>query len=45
MEDLVQQRKKISTNFTKGNTKFCLHLHYNTDNSYVFVNENKNYLI
>ena len=28
--------KKISINFTKVNTKFCLH--YNDDNSYLFVN-------
>ena len=26
------------TNFTKVNTKFCLSLHYNADNSYLFVN-------
>ena len=25
-------------NFTKVNTKFCLRLHYNGDNSYLFVN-------
>ena len=27
-----------STNFTKENTKFCLSLHYNGANSYLFVN-------
>ena len=27
-----------SINFTKTNTKFCLSLHYNGDNSYLFVN-------
>ena len=27
-----------SINFTKNNTKFCLNLHYNGSNSYVFVN-------
>ena len=27
-----------STNFTKTNTKFCLSLHYNGANSYLFVN-------
>ena len=26
------------TNFTKVNTKFCLSLHYNADNSCLFVN-------
>ena len=27
-----------STNFTNENTKFCLSLHYNGGNSYLFVN-------
>ena len=27
-----------SINFTKENTKFCLRLHYNGANSYLFVN-------
>ena len=27
-----------SINFTKTNTKFCLSLHYNGPNSYLFVN-------
>ena len=27
-----------SINFTKTNTKFCLSLHYNGANSYLFVN-------
>ena len=30
--------KKFSINFSKANTKFCLSLHYNADNSYVFDN-------
>ena len=30
--------KKFSINFTKGNTKFCLSLHYSHDNSYLFIN-------
>ena len=30
--------KKFSINFTKANTKFCLSLHYNTDNIYLSVN-------
>ena len=29
--------KNFSINFTKANTKFCLSLHYNADNSYLFV--------
>ena len=28
-----------SINFTKENTKFCLSLHYNGANSYLFVND------
>ena len=28
-----------STNFTVGDKKFCLSLHYNGDNSYLFVND------
>ena len=31
--------KKFSINFRKVNTKFCLSFHYDTDNSYLFVNE------
>ena len=31
-----------STNFTVDNETFCLSLHYNGDNSYLFVNEKKN---
>ena len=30
--------KLYSINFTKTNTKFCLSLHYNGENSYLFVN-------
>ena len=30
--------KKFSINFSKANTKFCLSLHYNADNGYLFVN-------
>ena len=35
---LGSPEKKISINFSKSNTKFCLSLHYNADNSYLFVN-------
>ena len=31
--------KKLSINCTKVNTKFCLSLHYNADNNYLFVNK------
>ena len=30
--------KKFSINFSDANTKFCLSLHYNANNSYLFVN-------
>ena len=30
--------KKFSINFSKANTKFCLSLHCNADNKYLFVN-------
>ena len=30
-----------SINITKVNTNFCLSLHYNGDNSYLFVNDTK----
>ena len=38
MEALVHQKKKFSINFSKANTKLCLSLHDNADNSYLFVN-------
>ena len=31
--------KNFSINFSKANAKLCLSLHYNADNSYLFVNE------
>ena len=34
----LSAEKMYSINFTKVNTKFCLSLHYNRDNSYLFVN-------
>ena len=30
--------KRFSINFSKAKAKFCLSLHYNGDNSYLFVN-------
>ena len=38
MEALDHHRKKFSINFTKANTNVFLSLHYNADNSYLFVN-------
>ena len=34
----IHAEKLYSMNFTKTNTKFCLSLHYNGANSYLFVN-------
>ena len=34
---LVQQKKNI--NFSKAITKFCLSLHYNGDESYLYLNK------
>ena len=33
--------KMFNINFTKANTKYCLSLYYNADNSYLFVNGNE----
>ena len=38
MEALDHQKKRFSINFTKANTKFYLSLHYNADNSYLYIN-------
>ena len=35
--------KRFSINFSKTNTKFDLSLHYNHDNSYLFVNRKEIY--
>ena len=35
---MLNAEKMYSINFTKKNTKFCLSLHYNGANSYLFVN-------
>ena len=37
-ENSLTEEKMYSINFTKNNTKFCLSLHYNGGNSYLFVN-------
>ena len=39
MEALDHQKKKFNINFTRANTKYCLILHCNADNSYFLVNE------
>ena len=38
LEYTLGAEKMYLINFTKGNTKFCLSLHYNGENSYLFVN-------
>ena len=37
-EHSLSDEKMYSINFTKVNPKFCLSLHYNEANSYLFVN-------
>ena len=37
-EHSLSAEKTYSINFTKVNTKFCLSLHYNGANSYLFAN-------
>ena len=34
----IYAEKMYSINFTENNRKFCLSLHYNGENSYLFVN-------
>ena len=41
IERSLSAKKVYSINFTKVNEKFCLSLHYNGDNSYLFVNGTK----
>ena len=38
LEHTFSAEKFYSITFTKKNTKFCLSLHYNGANSYLFVN-------
>ena len=37
-EHSLTAEKMYSINFSKGNIKFCLSLHYNGANSFLFVN-------
>ena len=39
MIELVQQKKIQYQFFIKGKTKFCLSLHYNSDENYLYVNK------
>ena len=38
LESTLSAEKLYSNNFTNKNTKFCLSLHYNRANSYLFAN-------
>ena len=38
LENTLSAEKMYSINFNKKNKKFCLSLHYNGANSYLFVN-------
>ena len=40
---VLAEEKKIDINFSEAKTKFCLILHYNRDNSYLFVNRKEIY--
>ena len=39
LEHTLAAEKMYSINFTERNKKFCLSLHYNGANSYLFVND------
>ena len=43
LEHTLTAEKMYSINFTEKNKKFCLSLHYNRANSYLFVNGTENY--
>ena len=38
LEHTLSAEKMYSINFTEKNKKFCLNLHYNKENSYLFAN-------
>ena len=42
LEDTLTVEKLYSINFTVTKKKFCLSLHYNGANSYLFANDTKN---
>ena len=43
MGSACEPEQKAIINFSKANTKFCLSLHYNHDNSYLFVKDKEIY--
>ena len=44
LEHTLTAEKIYSINFTEKNKKFCLSLHYNGANSYLFVNDTEIYI-
>ena len=45
MKLMGHQKKKFSINFTKGNTKFCLSLHYNANGNFWEMSFPKKYVL
>ena len=43
LEHTLSAEKMYSNNFTENERKFCLSLHYNEANSYLFVNGSETY--
>ena len=43
LEHTLTEEKMYSINFAEKEKKFCLSLHYNRENSYLFVNGTENY--
>ena len=43
LKHTLSAEKMYSINFTENNKKFCLSLHYNEANSYLFVNGRETY--
>ena len=41
LKHTLSAEKMYSINFTEKNKKFCLSLHYNKENSYLFVNDSE----
>ena len=44
MGSVCEPKQNASIKFSKRNTKFCLSLHYNHDNCYLFVNGKESYI-
>ena len=44
-DTMLTAEAQYSINFSRSNRKFCLSLHYNGSNSFLFINATKKYLI